>query len=77
MEGAVEVSHGDGNQREQSRQSDRIGEIGVAVRHVIETIRRNTVLVKGAGTAPQERMDNLRRPVGLFHVAGEMADAEA
>jgi len=73
----VEVSHGDGDQREQSRQSDRIGEIGVAVRHVIETIRRNAVLVKGAGTAPRELMDNLRWSVGLFHVAGEMADAEA
>ncbi len=73
----MEVSHGDGDQREQSRQSDRIGEIGVAERHVIETIRRNAVLVKAAGMAPRERMDNLRRPVGLFHVAGEMADAEA
>lgn len=81
VESAVEVSRAVTAISANSRgQSDGIGEIGGAVRHMDEATRQNAALVDevaDAGSALREQADGLRRLVGFFRFAGEMAEAEA
>ena len=84
VESAQEVSRTvaaiSANSRVQSDGIGEIGEIGGAVRHMDEATRQNAALVDevaDAGEALREQADSLRRLVGFFRFAGEMADAEA